>query len=432
MGVFKADTWGGMCPQDTSLTGAGNDIPPQSEDCLNLNIWTAATSSRERRPVYVFAHGDLQWSAMSRYDGAALAREGLVVVTFNRQVGVFGCLAAPQLTAESEHSASGNYMLMDAIACLRWVRRNIAAFGGDPDRVTLAGQSAGAAMVFDLVCSPPAHGLFHRAQADGGVNYPKDPNLTWLAPKYLTLDQAEAKGAAVMEDLGVSTTIQLRAVAASELLTHSNDIGEYTLDGYVFPKTYTETLATGSQIDVPFLTGNNKDESRATPGHAVELATYTANAQSTYGPMAEGLLKLYPAADAGEQTNESIRDDERVSTFLWGRQWSAHATSPVHNYYWTHTPPGQESQGASHGSELNYMFANLYATDLAWTDTDRKIADTLSDYVVNFATTGNPNDAGLPRWRALDVADPGVMEIGDSFERIPLAGTEAKLDFFKP
>ncbi|MET7683600.1 carboxylesterase family protein [Streptomyces sp. NPDC005423] len=236
-----------------------------------------------------------------------------------------------------------------------------------------------------------------------------------------------------MKDLGVTTTAQMRAVAASDLLTHTNDIGEYTLDGYVFPKTYTETLATGAQIDVPFLTGNNKDESRATPGQTVELATHTADAQTTYGSMAEEFLKLYPAANAtqaGEQTNASI-DDERVSTFLWGRQWSAHATSPVYNYYWTHTPPGQESQGASHGSELNYTFNNLYATDLAWTDRDRKIADTLSDYVVNFATTGNPNGTGLPRWQALDVERPGVMEVGDSFGRVPLAPTTAKIDFFE-
>jgi carboxylesterase type B len=449
-GVFKADTWGAACPQDTSTVPAGEYIPPLSEDCLNLNIWTAAADPGDRRPVYVWAYGASQWSAQGLYDGAGLARKGLVMVTFNRRAGAFGSLATSQLSAESPRDISGNYILWDTLACLQWVRRNIAAFGGDPDNVTLAGQSAGAAITSDLVYSPLARGLFHRAQVDSGIEYTKDPALNHLADNYATLAAAEATGATIMSDLGVTTMAQMRELSASALIPYGN-LPEVLLDGYLLPATFHEILASGSYNDMPYMTGNNKDENngwmsdstKPVTGTTIPVATYLADVQTTFGSMADDFLALYPAStptEAADMTYLSGRDDERISTWMWGTEWLARAAHPVFSYYFTHTPPGQDTtnpftgtdqSGAYHGAEIYYMLDNLYATDRPWKEADYRLADTMSDYVVNFATHGDPNGPGLARWKPLDASEPGVMELGDGFERVEIASSGRRLKLFE-
>jgi carboxylesterase type B len=217
------------------------------------------------------------------------------------------------------------------------------------------------------------------------------------------------------------------------------------LDGYVMPKSFDETLKTRSQNDVPVLTGNNKDENGVSLTPAVTLADYKANAKTTFGSLADEYLAIYPAstdAEANAQSNAFDRDYERVSTFLWGTQWLAAGPSPAYTYYWTHAAPGTDNsspiasgiQAAGHGSEMNYIFNNLYGTDRPWTAQDYRIADELSDYVVNFADTGDPNRGyrhGRPYWPALRPASPDVMEVGNAFRPITAADSPAKYRFIK-
>ncbi|MEU6148091.1 carboxylesterase family protein [Streptomyces sp. NPDC047081] len=463
-GVRTADTFGDICPQNaftgyptssssssaSSSTAAAAALPSMSEDCLNLNVWTAAASSHERRPVLLWIYGGgftRGYGSNTQFDGAGLAAKGLVVVTFNYRTGVFGFLAHPDLSEESGHGASGNYGLLDQIAALRWIRRNITAFGGDPDRVTVAGQSAGAGSVAFLTYSPLAAGLFHRAIAQSGVRSPRDPDIAGLPTSYRTLEYAESNGVDYAKDHGATTLKELRALSVSGLLV-GNDVTDPAvvtpmnsypppllrpvLDGWVVPRTIEEALDRGAHIDIPFLTGNNKDENGASPNPPTTLAKYEAIVKQQYGDMADEFLTLYPAttdAEANTSQTAAARDIGRTSTSLWATEWARRAKSPVYTYYWTHTPPG--ASGAGHGSEIPYVFGNLYAdADTAWTDQDRQVADTMSSYWANFAATGNPNGRGIPHWAASVPGEMTTMRVGDDWGRVKDADT-ANLDFFR-
>jgi carboxylesterase type B len=446
-GVRKADRFGSICPQ----TQRGKAVPT-SEDCLFLNIWTEATSAAERRPVFVWFYGGRFTGGAGSdptFDGEGLARKGLVVVTMNYRTGAFGFLATPELSKESGHNASGNYGLLDQIACLKWLRKNIAAFGGDPSRVTIAGQSAGAGSVLLLSNSPLAKGLYQRAIAQSGARFPNDPALRGLAESWRSLKSAESSGVKYGEALGAHSLKELRALSWEKLLEGNNDndnsvsgnppppLFRPVVDGWVIPLDYSQTYARGLQNDVPFMTGYNLDEGGATPQPNVSLDYYLSEAIYKYGAMADEFLKLYPASsdqEAGLASNAASRDESRVSTFLWAVDWKKAAKSPVFTYFWTHAPPGsgqgQMMTGAYHGSEINYVFDNLYATDRPWTDEDSKIADTMSSYWANFAANGDPNDIALPVWPAFDPKSPTVMELGSQYTPIPVADN-AKLDFIR-
>ncbi|MFI6336278.1 carboxylesterase/lipase family protein [Streptomyces sp. NPDC050535] len=461
-GVRRADTWGAACPQP--VTGiAADKVPPLSEDCLNLNIWTGAARSRERRPVLVWIYGgrnSAMWASQPVYDGANLADKGVVVVTFNHRVGAFGNLAHPGLSAESGHGGSGNWGVLDTVAALKWVRRNIAAFGGDPDRVTIAGWSHGSSFVNISMISRLARGLYHRALLAAGVQYTKDPALGHVAGGYRTLAAAEANGTAFAAYMGASSTAGLRALSAAEIVSKvyaddapaaGTDFGN-VLDGYVLPTSYTEAMESGAEADVPVLTGNNKDENGASPDLEMTVDRFRAYAASEFADRAPEFLALYPAVtdqEAARQYNNYARDEERVSTFLWGTQFKETAgnRSPVYNYWWTHVPPGSDTTnpvepadgaGAYHGAEKYYLFGNLYGTDRPWTAADHAIADTTSSYVANFAATGNPNAGSghsgrhpLPTWPALRTSKPLSMELGDGFAPLPAADSDAKYAFLK-
>ncbi|MEU1167989.1 carboxylesterase family protein, partial [Streptomyces sp. NPDC005921] len=305
-GVRKADTWGAACPQPVTGIPA-EQVPSLSEDCLNLNIWTGATPSRERRPVLVWIYGgraSAMWASQPVYDGANLAAKGAVVVTFNHRVGAFGNLAHPGLSAESGHGASGNWGVLDTVAVLKWVRRNIAAFGGDPDRVTIAGWSHGSSFVNILMISRLARGLYHRALLSSGVQYTKDPALGHVAGGYSTLAAAEANGTAFAAYMGAFGPAGLRELSAEEIVAKVYASGAPSagtsfgnvLDGYVLPTTYTGAMDSRSETDVPVYTGNNKDENGASPTLAMTVAQFQAYAASTFSDRAEEFLALYPAA----------------------------------------------------------------------------------------------------------------------------------------
>jgi para-nitrobenzyl esterase len=441
-GVRGATGFGSVCPQNVRNGPAAVD-----EDCLSLNVWTAAATERDKLPVFVWIHGGrfiFGSGSQPLFDGEGLARKGLVVVTLNYRLGVFGFLATPELSRESGHGASGNYALLDQIAALQWVRRNIAAFGGDPGRVTIAGQSAGSASVLMLVDSPLAKGLFHRAIAESGARFAHDPEISGLATSYRTLEGAEQAGVEYAAAHGAHSLAELRGLPADKLLdgNNANDESYYgkpplfrpVVDGWVVPLNYSQTFAQGRQHDVPILSGNNLDESGAAPRPSVKLTDFVAAARMKYGALAADFLRLYVASNdeqAGEAANAAARESARVSTYLWSLDWKRHARSPAYTYFWTHAPPGpdRDRRGAYHESEINYVFDNLYATDRPWTEDDRRIAATMSSYWVNFARTGNPNGNGLPDWPAARVGLPAVMQLGDNFGAMPVADT-ARLDFW--
>jgi carboxylesterase type B len=434
-----------------------------SEDCLTLNIWTSAAPAAEPRPVLVWIYGGgfrAGTGAHPRYDGEGMARRGLVVVTFNYRLGAFGFLATPELSAESEHHASGNYGLLDTIAALRWVRDNIAAFGGDPQRVTVAGQSAGAGSVNLLAMSPLAEGLFHRAIAQSHARHSRDPELRYLATSYRTLADAEAAGEQYMREHGARSLAELRSLPWQKLVDGhpAYDAGVDTLstarpplfrpvvDGWVIPAGYEDTYGKGTQNDVGYLAGNNLDESGAVPETAfaayraagvkarrpggppvhVTLEGYTTAARRKFGALAEEFLRLYPAAtddEAARASNAAVRDNARISTYLWGTQWTEHTTRPVYTYYWTYAAPapGQSGRSAFHGSEIEFVLDNLDPERAPWSDEDHETAERMSAYWTNFAAAGDPNGPGLPHWPAYSAHSPTVMEVGARFGPVPLA-----------
>lgn len=438
-GVRIADEFGCICPQVLSDPSSAS----LAEDCLSLNVWTGARSGEERRPVLVWIHGGhFAGGAGSDpvYDGEGLALKGLVVVTMNYRTGVFGFLATPELSKESGHYASGNYGLLDQIACLQWVRRNIAAFGGDPDRVTIAGQASGAASVLLLSQSKLAKGLFHRAIAESGIRYLKDPELRSSAECWRSMKEAEDIGARFLEEQGVRTMKDLRAVRWQKLLESNDGVLPHVsfrpvVDGWVVPHNVGQAFSRDAPNDVPFLTGCNRDECCIESQPEARLDEFEEEAKRRYGEMADEFFSLYPAAsdlEAAQAMNTVIRDTARVSTFLWALDWRRAKKSSVYTYFWTHTPPGpdQKRKGASSGAEISYVLGNLHARERPWTTTDRKIADTVSSYWVNFAAAGNPNGKGLPKWPAVDPEAPNVMELGDRFAPIPVADS-TRLDFIR-
>ena len=453
--VRPAEQPGAVCPQPASDIIAGLKI---DEDCLNLDIWTGASRAGERRPVMVWFHGgERGFGAGSQpiFDGAALAKRGVIVVTVNYRGGPLGLLATPELSAESSRGASGNYALMDNIAALKWVKRNIAAFGGNPGNVTIFGQSFGAGTSHFLSLSPLAKGLFQRMINQSHALYSRDPAMFQAAMRYLPLKDAEADGQTFMRIAGARSLADLRKMPWQALVeayrkSKSDLLWSYTLDGYVLPRTYAETYAASAQADVDELAGENADESGAAADTAFDLVTagkaavpnnsiallghaaYLDFVRKKFGAMADEYLLLYPATDdrgAFVSANNAIRDSARVSQWLWAGAFTQRRTKPVYLYFFTYAPPGPKRYvtGAYHGAELGYVFGN---PDPAWDAQDRRLSDTMMSYWTNFAKTGNPNGAGLPTWPAFDRRKQRTMELGRLFAPIPLADKD-RTDFWQ-
>ncbi len=383
-GVRKADQFSSRCMQ-AQQAGA----QPVSEDCLYLNVWTGAASSSERRPVMVWTYGGgFTGGAGSepRYDGEELARKGAIIVTLNYRLGPFGFLAHPELSKESGHNASGNYGMMDFIATLKWVQKNIAAFGGDPRNVTIMGESAGANMVGATVGSPEAKGLFVRAIAESGAYMGMTMGHT--AP----LAPAEAAGAKA------GTLAELRAKSADEI-QKSVRANNLVIDGWIIPEDLNVRFAQGRQNDVDILIGSNRDEGTFFQ-RGTTAVDFIKQANTTYGDQAAQFLKLYPAGSDAEATASSLaafRDEVAWNMQLWAKM-TAKRGRKAYVYYFTQEPPvaaGQVSRGATHVAEIAYVFHN--ASKL-WTDADEKISQQMSNAWIAFATKGMPwpPDAGKP------------------------------------
>jgi para-nitrobenzyl esterase len=404
-GVRKADHFAPACMQ-TGVSMPGEAPPQTSEDCLYLNIWTPAKA--ERLPVIVWIYGggfNNGSAAMPLYWGDRLARKGAIVVTFGYRVGPLGFLAHPDLTQESSGRSSGNYGLMDQIAALKWIQRNIAAFGGDPARVTIAGQSAGATCVSILMASPAAKGLFQRAIGESGGLF--EPIA--LAPNWL-LKNAEQDGKTYAASLGASSLAALRAVPARDLFNaKANAISHPVIEPIVLPQAPYDVFASGRQNDVPLLAGANEDEARALVQDldAVTAKSYEAEITKHWGALPSPLYAQYPHATDAEAQQARL-DFERDLRFAWD-DWTwvklqaRTGRSAAYAYRFAHKPPFPKNTpyagwGASHFSELWYVFDHLDQQAWAWTAADRQLADTMAAYWVNFAAKGDPNGPGLPEW----------------------------------
>jgi len=459
-GVRKADAFGAPCAAGAPAAGRGGGggraaaapgaapqapatprEPARAEDCLYLNVWTSATSPNDKRPVMVWIYGGgftggsggLAW-----YDGENLASKGPVIVTLNYRLGSLGFFAHPALAKESGHNASGNYGMMDAIAALQWVKKNISAFGGDPNNVTIAGESAGAIMVGALLGSPHAKGLYHRAIAESG-------GWMGLTMGRMTSGQtAQANGAKTMEALGVKTIAELRAKPMNELTGLS--AGGLIVDGYLIPEDVSLTFMNGKQHAVDVLTGSNKDEANfgVCPGvggrgggPALTADAFKTNAQRKFGEAADEYLKLYTVssdAEAPPAAHMACADE-----INWNmRQWAvaqAKAGKKAYTYFFTRIPTlngAPSPQGATHTAEISYAWNNPkgQATQ-TWNDVDIKLADTMSSYWVNFITKGDPNGNGLPTWPEYkDLANGRVMVLGDTVQ-VESAAPTAKLSFYQ-
>ena len=440
-GLHATDKYPPSCVQDipnanlpwTHEFMVHNEI---GEDCLYLNVFVPANSAGKKLPVFVYIYGGgfrQGGTAVPIYDGEGLAKKGLLVVTINYRVGVMGFLALPELTKESGHNASGNYGLFDQVAALKWVQRNIAKFGGDPNNVTIDGQSAGGAAVHDLTASPLARGLFQHAVVEsGGSSIGRGP-LNGGPP---TLAAAESEDAKFMESKGAHSLVELRAMSWQELYKGGPRFAPI-VDGYVLPAPFMTVIAEGKQNDVPMLTGSALGELGGLQGQGkpVTLEEYKQQAKQRFGDAADEFLKLYPAtndAEAEAAQKESTKDQAMVAQYLWARVRAKTAKTPVYEYLWDHTLPGPNSEkyGAFHSSELVYVLNTLNTSDRPFTDDDRKIAAMMSSYWANFAATGNPNGKGLPEWPAVDDKRQ-VMEVGDKTQSIPLAGSPEKISFFE-
>jgi para-nitrobenzyl esterase len=368
----------------------------------------------------IFIHGGGYTNgstALPLYWGDRLARRGVVVVSVAYRLGVLGYLAHPALTAESPRHSSGNYGLMDQVAALRWVHRNIAAFGGDPRRVTLFGQSAGAMSISVLMASPPAQGLFSGAIGQsGGLFEPLQ-----LAPAY-RLEAAERAGAAFAHELGADTAAELRALPAARLIqADAHLIAHPIVEPSYLPFSPYDAFILHRQAKIPVLVGWNAEEARSlTDLSKVRAARFETDLAKAWWALPAPLLALYPHAD-DRQAQQARADVERDMRFAWdmwawARLQSA-AGAPVYAYRFEQRPPFPENSiragwGASHFAELWYMFDHLGQEPWAWTPADRRLANMMAGYWVNFARRGDPNGPGLPPWPAFSVADPRVRRLG--------------------
>ena len=430
-GVRECNAYGPDCPQAPYPQASLYYSQPrkQSEDCLYLNVWTAATRAGEKRPVMVWIHGGALTrgsGATGVYDGAAFAKKGVVLVTINYRLGPLGYLAHPELTAESPQHSSGNYGVLDQIAALKWVQKNIAAFGGDPSSVTIFGESAGSWSVNTLVASPLAKGLFHRAIGESGGSFGP---MVRLKEDGKDLQSAEKIGAAFARAAGADSLAALRALPAEKIIDVFNNDAEGkkfrtspNVDGWVLPDEIRNIFSKGKQNDVPVIVGSNANEMTSLTVPAMVPKTveqYRKRVEPQYGEMIHEFEALYPVksdADVPTAYLDSLRD---VTFTLPMRTWArmtATGRSKAYLYYFTHAPPNPNSKylGAFHAGEIAYVFNNLNRQNPLMQEGDYKLADMMSSYWVNFAKTGNPNGKGLPTWKPYDSREEAYMDFGDT------------------
>jgi para-nitrobenzyl esterase len=400
---------------------------PIGEDCLYLNVWTGAKSGKEKRPVLVWIYGGgftSGGSAVPIYDGEAMAKKGIVFVSINYRVGIFGFFAHPELTKESGHNASGNYGLMDQVAALQWVQKNIAGFGGDPDNVTIAGQSAGSMSVNCLVASPLAKGLFIKAIAESGASFTNGN---------ASLQQAEEDGEKLQRQLAASSLADLRSLPAETLLQKAEGLRGPVIDGYVLPEAIIDIFKAGKQNNVALLTGWNEDEG-ILMGPAKDAAGFRRQIATQYGSDSTAFLKYYPATTDAEAAISQLRLSRDAIFGMQNYTWANLESSQGKNvfvYRFTRKVPATGDYvkyGAFHTGEVAYAYDNLRFVNRPFEPVDKTLANLMSGYWVHFIRTGDPNGQDLPKWPAYDTKAKMVMELGTKQGAMQLPDT-ASLDY---
>ncbi|WP_392558728.1 carboxylesterase/lipase family protein [Orbus mooreae] len=400
---------------------------PISEDCLYLNVWSPANHKNDKLPVMIWIYGGgfIEGSAnVPLYDGANLASNGVVFVTFNYRVGAFGFFEHPELT--KEQGTSGNYGLYDQLAAIKWVKQNIAEFGGDPNNITIMGQSAGANSITALIASPLSKGLFQKAIIESGPGTTiSDYGIRPLQKAATPLKDAEKLVLNWSQNNGYSSLEALRAAPADELMNKFNKkppVKGYVIDGVFLPESIPAIYAKGEQNEVPVIAGMNRDERGSEKDYGkMTLKEYQSYAEKYYPYNKQQFLLTYPAQnnqEAGEQQKQILRDER-----LFNLYWLANARMSKNNaknylYYFDRAIPWPEhpEYGAFHSSEFVYVLQNQDKLARNWTPLDQKISSVIGQYWVNFAKTGNPNGGDLPDWKPINESNGEVMVFGNEIE----------------
>lgn len=446
----QADVFGDMKSRSDGL----------SEDCLYLNVWTPAKRNTKDLPVLVYFYGGgfvAGDASEPRYDGESMAKKGMVVVTANYRLNIFGFLALPELSKESPYKASGNYGMLDQVAALKWVHENIGAFGGDPKKVTIVGESAGSISVSLLMASPLSKDLIAGAIGESGAAI--KPTLPPVP-----LAEAEKTGLDFAKKAGYPTLAELRKLSTREVYEIYNESKRFgfplVIDGYFLPATLPEIFNAKKQAKIPLLVGWNSAEIPGMAfmqGQAYTEANFIEKVKKAYPKDYEKVLKLYPHSSEKEveQSATDLASENFItySTWKWFDLQRKNSSAPVYRYLFSRIRPplvdknatsglagGTQKKndqnkmppliGAPHASEIEYCMGNLYLVDdYAWTEDDYKVSKTMQDFFANFIINGNPNGAGLPQWNAAkpDDASPDVMNINVESKDVQ-AGDDARFE----
>ncbi|KAJ5657491.1 uncharacterized protein N7484_001140 [Penicillium longicatenatum] len=400
-GTLKATSFGLTCPS----TAAGDDI---GEDCLTVNIWSPATSADAKLPVMFWSYAAGSGSSASVYVGGGMAGKDIVFVSYNYRVGALDWLTLSEL--EEETGVTGNYILLDSIAALKWVHENIAAFGGDPDAITAAGQSFGAGMSYHLLNSHLSKGLIKGAIAESGIKDPYDPNLYGYGSDYHNMSTLLEFSNTFVDSLNISSLAELRA--------------------------YIVSLEEGAPNNVPVLVGNAAAENGIDLSTTYNVSAYEEAIKSLYGKYANELLDLYLANTTAEATNaynEILRAGFCTSTWSYADRWSKTSDKDIYYYLWTYSP--SSGSGPTHGSEVVFALDNLYAQSSTYNQTDYEVAAKMSAYWANYVKTQNPNKGGsatetLPYWAPDIPSENNQFELGNLWKKIPITPFATEKNIF--
>jgi para-nitrobenzyl esterase len=423
-GVRETTKFAARCMQQPVFSDMVFRSNGMSEDCLYLNVWTPANKKGEKLPVLVYFYGGgfiAGDGSEPRYDGESLAAKGIVVVTLSYRLGVYGFFAHPELSKESPKKASGNYGLLDQAAALQWVSQNIAAFGGDPKKITIGGESAGSFSVSAQMASPLSKHLIRGAIGESGSVLSFN-----MSPRIVPLEQAEKKGVEFAKSLEANSLRDLRALTAEQIQDATKNAWQWlfpmTIDGYFFTELPAKTYADGRQAHIPLLVGWNSEESnwRAILGDREPTPdNYEKALRDRFKDSADDILKFYPATSQN-QVIESATDlagDHFISfsTWKWADIHSRTGEKPVFRYYYAHPRPPMKGvkegeippKGAVHSAEIEYALGNLASNQVfAWTADDYKVSNVMQEFFANFIKTGDPNGNNLPEWKSLTTNEP--------------------------